>query len=731
MPTQTTTYDRPGVTTLLALARSMRIVFDDSFGIDDLFVYEGNDGRIARAYRGEDAGAEASADKVYPGTEIRYPSEAVKRSTLNDGHDYASGRVYSGTDYRAFFADNIRALARDERYRPIDLKAQGGPGETYVKVRNEYNVLLWSRSMGLPGEEGVLLNVTPFVSSVEVTDSMKGGSFSINLSSPPYTYSTSHGLHLDPEKFVSYRDGDGVSFVARESIRNPQHAFAGDFPTPFFHLCVSENDVVFVQFEPLLNEYDGRSLRRALDRSEGRDVREALTVDPSELPGATWDMIGLVDAVSGMISPGSAQAVTNVSGRDLSKLIADDANHFFASDTGLSGTGGVSPSRNRLNSGGIDSLRSVTGEATFLEAYVNRSVGFSIGFVFDQLTNIRVFERAGPFSAYPEDDGQGVVRRVTVEVDPDSDVPYEQQVEATRKVERAPGIWGAVRLVVDPELDGRDVIDSSIATSQGSIQSYLDKICQMPFAQFYGQTWGDKFYFVARKPPWTEAAIRSCVRDGLVVDVYDYEVDEQEFQFAEDQVSTWFYLQHKFGIMAASASDSAALLPSGFLLRQAARYGVKVNSMVSNYVNYDFGAGTLTTFRRQAAEDLEYVVESSAYLPYSRRGNLILTGNRRIKAGQWIRLTWTGELAYVREVTHVANDAGGETNRATNVSFERALVERHLGKYFGLMRLLPLADERDAMDPAETFAFEEDGAESIEKMRFLEKRLQFFDDGRA
>jgi len=732
-------------TTLAALAAGRQIVFSDDFTINDLLNYENNKKNIEERYV-DNIGRQADPNIIEAGTLITYPSERMsKQMALAKRH--GDGKVYSGKDFAAFFEYGMNNLIRDERYVPIaenysssvGLQSNEVHGSSYSKVKNEYNVLLWSRSFGNEDEEGRIMNITPFISSLNCEESDTGGSFSFNVSSPPYTWDEDNGYRIDNEKIYLMYGEEGVTFYSKESIRNPNHVTNQEFNIPFFPLVISANDIVFIQFEPLAIEYESGSLRNRLDNpKDGNLTIDSLWVNPNEMKGATWDMIGLVDQTSSMASPENSSNATNVSGRDLTKLIIEDGNYFFAADNAL-GSNGFSGQRDALN--GLNAMRNVRGEAEFLEAYIDVDVAYALGFIFNQMTNISVLDGDGPFADYSNDvNERGVIRKTTEE-----DVSEERlrelietlkiteeqaragNVSRTPKTSVAPGIWRCVRLLVDPELANRHIINSSIATAQGSIQSFIQKVCQDPFAQFFGQTWGDKFYFVARKPPTTLEAFLSYERAGLVVDVESKDVAEYEFGFSESDGSNWYYVEQANSIMQSGgqSSDAIAFLPSGFIERQAKRYGVKVKHEVSNYVGMRFFGGDasdedLEAFRKQASEDMNYVMESNAGLPYMRKGTFITLSNRRIRSGMFIRFKLTGEVGYVTSTSNVANDRNGDTNRATIVNVERMMVRDHLEKYFDIATLNEEVTKGDG-----GYNYKYTVTQNEENMAFFEKKLQF------
>lgn len=58
------------------------------------------------------------------------------------------------------------------------------------------------------------------------------------------------------------------------------------------------------------------------------------------------------------------------------------------------------------------------------------------------------------------------------------------------------------------------------------------------------------------------------------------------------------------------------------------------------------------TMTQALQNDLLYVVETTCYLPFTRKGTITLNGDRRIKVGTFIILESTQELFYVTAVNN-------------------------------------------------------------------------------
>lgn len=73
------------------------------------------------------------------------------------------------------------------------------------------------------------------------------------------------------------------------------------------------------------------------------------------------------------------------------------------------------------------------------------------------------------------------------------------------------GVWQIINLLIDPSVKNRVLVDTSIAQEQGSLINTFNKICQKPLVEFFTDTYGDKFYFIVRKPPTDQVSILGMV----------------------------------------------------------------------------------------------------------------------------------------------------------------------------------------------------------------------------
>ena len=149
------------------------------------------------------------------------------------------------------------------------------------------------------------------------------------------------------------------------------------------HKLIQQNDIVFIRYERLDAE-DNFGL-------DGFDTE----IMKSNLPGKVYDMMGLVDLSSETYSSDANVSIVNVSGRDFTKMITEDSSVFFPF---------------ALVNGGKDFFlaydpkhtvfkRMFVGEQFSYQAMkLYRSIRDSVGFIFNQLTNVGVLPRTATCS---------------------------------------------------------------------------------------------------------------------------------------------------------------------------------------------------------------------------------------------------------------------------------------------------------------------------------------------
>lgn len=263
----------------------------------------------------------------------------------------------------------------------------------------------------------------------------------------------------------------------------------------------------------------------------------------------------------------------------------------------------------------------------------------------------------------------------------------------------ANGIWQIVKLVIDKKIAKRLLIDSSISSAQGSLINFLKKIAQEPFVEIFFDTYGDEFYIIARQPPTDKVGIQSFLTnryqgvdnidfsdDSLngeaIVNIDEIDVVSTDLVFDDSQVYSWYHFTPQAGLIGTAQKYPTAYIPAIYFEEYAKIWGSKPLDFIHNYMNYyaiykeDSPQQEFSEHEKQMYYDMKYVIESMQYLPFSRKGTItIIGGDRRIKIGNPIRLTSTGEIFWVDSVSNNFSIHGGSINRVTTVQVSRGLNE--------------------------------------------------------
>lgn len=594
-----------------------------------------NRDRIFKSYTKEDDlvkySSPSSIDKdapLYAGTLLYIP----KDQTFNEIYAVQGKDLYmKQQSLKVFLEDNLKNLLQNSRYvRPSVLNATGS-AYSITMINQLVQVWIWVRALGR------IVNVTKFIRSTDTGVSSAGGTFSIGLS--PI---------IDIEQIW---DVSGNFYVAVGSTFSN-----GRFNTPYFSKYIQQNDIVFIRFEELEVEKDRRG-------NYGK-----LYIEKNQLPGQMYDMVGLVDTNVITYSAITNEPEVSISGRDFSKLLVEDGSYFLPfvllqnSDDFF-----VNMPDNRR----ILNRIFVSGEYTGLFFYTLRSIRDSLGFIFNQLTNTGVLpDGVDLFSSYPES-----AKSKTYQLS-DGSERYLKEVEQN-------GVWQIIKLAVDSGLDDRRIANSDITRPDGTLMEQVMKVCQEPFVEFWGDTFGDIFSFVVRQPPFTKEQILDYINNYTVIVVDVKDVDSFDLSW-ETEYYSWYQVEAQNSFLGKSNFIAAAYVPVVWLPEYVDAFGNHKKVVPCNYISYqairgESGKMNADLFRAAVAEDLKYVVESTCYLPFTRKGSITIKGgDRRIKRGMFINFEATGEIFYVDHVQHSLRVGQSEIDRYTVLTVSRGMVRDYI-----------------------------------------------------
>ena len=249
----------------------------------------------------------------------------------------------------------------------------------------------------------------------------------------------------------------------------------------------------------------------------------------------------------------------------------------------------------------------------------------------------------------------------------------------------APGIWQITKLLIDSSASGRQMFDSSISMQTGPLINFFNKVCQQPLVEFSGDTYGDQYYFMVRKPPFDLEGIKK-MQDLTSFIIEREEIISTNISWSEASVYSWYQL---IPFAEYGGLDQTMLyMPAIFFPEYASIWGSKNLTLQSQYVNfYQSGYWNQHTDKQKkengeniiknAVKDLKYLIESNAYNPFTRSGQIILNGDRRIKRGTLIVMP-NGEQFYVDAVSNSFSVTENSVERTTTLTVSRGMFQQFI-----------------------------------------------------
>jgi hypothetical protein len=231
----------------------------------------------------------------------------------------------------------------------------------------------------------------------------------------------------------------------------------------------------------------------------------------------------------------------------------------------------------------------------------------------------------------------------------------------------AAGIWQIIKVVIDPEVIDKQINDASIAFNQGSLYNFFEKVCQKPFVEFWGDTYGDQYYFIIRKPPFTRKAYNSLTK----IEIDDRDVISDSLSWSNDSIYSWYQLIPNGNYIGANEA-LYSYIRAVFFPEYAEIWGSRPLSITSNYIT--FIKETDTVQMQAVIEDLKFLIDIHSYLPFTRQGTITINGDRRIKRGMRIHYLPTDEYYYVDAVSNNFRVTEGVPERITTLQVSRGMV---------------------------------------------------------
>lgn len=611
---------------------------------------------------------------IKPGTTVYLPNDSI---TAEMQKILGSDIFLEQTEFNAFWTEVQQALLKDSGYVPFDAIAES----TYLSVKGNtgiigalsaqvkaLNIRIWVYVRAL----GKMFDISPWVVNCSTSKDKSAGSFSIEVS---YTST----LQVD-----SY----GNEFVNQESLMNQERKLNQDWFSKF----VQNNDLIFIRFEQLkMERYADMALAPTNNKTYEVPVSDLGTVNTvtDEKTGETkdipliWDMLGLVDSVRVDYSSNINNYSIQIEGRDYTKLFVEDGSYFIPLKF-------VEGSPDQWFYGGDPESawfkrNMITGAYDYYFAHSFQRIANVIWFVINQLSSIGIVDDS-LFASCAK-----ITEKLPVETGDDK---YKQ------KDNKVKGIWQMVRVFVDEALEDRRIVDRSLVNPEGTLLDFFNKVCQEPFVEFWGDTYMNEFDLIVRQPPFTGKAVKDVINSESYITIASQDLLSLSLQY-DDRVYAWYRIMPQNAMMGNSQFSSLAFVPIIFFNEYCELYGNKRCITNDIYISEKSfmgrnGSQNLNTLSQALVNDLLFVIETSAYLPFTRKGTITINGDRRIKVGTFIFLEATNELFYVTAVTNTATFGNEAVDRTTIVTVERGMLVDLIdgeNSYFNIVNLEGLKKE--------------------------------------
>lgn len=654
--------------------------------------------RIERGYKlkseKEYIGAPANRLLLKPGIIFYLEYEKVnEQSFLTQGIEVVT------TDSAAFKAAKLAELEADPGYfainKPLDGELIGGISK---QMFPELTVWIWCRSLSGREDEtgeltGQIFDLTPFIMSCTTNVGKNGGNWTINLPAITCYLNQENKWTLKSGGYTEYESDNrttlgGDGYVSQSQLFNEDQIIDGEIrPTRnlfLFNKMINSNDLIFIRHETLDIEKNQRV-------ADGKRI----FIDKSNLANRIYDMIGLVDSNTESVSPGTNDVTITIEGRDLSKLFIEDGTYFYALENsqGIFYLAGQSTIESSL----VQRIFA-DGALNFIGLYQFTSIEYIFKYIIHQLSNIKVIPDQ-LLSSYEKsikkEYGQEVIydARNTkfLEIQNIVDKKNINKADRAYKSELTKGIWQIIKLVIDESVANRRLADSSFSTAQGSILNFLNSAAQEPLVEFYMDTYKDMYHLIVRKPPYDQKALISLIEGKVntedpsqtvqpaIVNIKQEDVLQESLMMNDSEVYSWYHFVPEGSLMGDGKSYATSYLPAVFFPEYADVFGSKPFQATNSYlpyVPYSKNNNNIDLDFRQNVEDLKYVIESNQYLPFTRKGTIVVNRDRRIKIGNLIRYESTGEIFFVDAVQHSYSIGLDKIEATTSIQVSRGMIEQ-------------------------------------------------------
>lgn len=539
------------------------------------------------------------------------------------------GQFMSQGSFKAFWADNYKKIIESINYKPEYSETKENASFDVRIVPQSIRIWIYINSLGK------IIDISQFVLACNTNKVAMAGTFNIRLS---------------PVKAQSSPTGYGNGFIENFNTTDEN----GVLTKSFWEKFINQNDLVFIRFEKLQLEKDA-SLKGNYD---------SLEISPNDLVNSSsnynvWDMIGFLDSCVVSYSAQYNESFIDLIGRDFSKLFVEDGSYFMPLKW-------VEGSKDRWFYGGDEAdawfkRNVVTGNYNYFFNYGFKRIRETLWFIINILSNIGIVPDE-LFGSYQE----RRTKAYTIEDD-----------EGVHKTQEVKGIWQILKVFVEDELDDRSIVDPSFTNPDGTLMSFINKICQPPFVEVLFDTYVDTLDVVVRQPPFTEKAISDVIKSKSYIEIESNNLVELSLSY-DDRVYSWYQLFPQNNFIGTKMFTSLAFIPIIYFEEFTKVWGNKKQQIQDIYISLSAldgvgGTQNINSMAAAALNDLLYIVETNVYLPFTRKGNITIRGDRRIKVGTFIKNNATNELFYVVGVTQTIVFSNGQLDRVTNVQVERGM----------------------------------------------------------
>lgn len=572
---------------------------------------------------------------VKQGTTLFCPKDDTPLSLTKAAKE---GQFVSQGSFKAYWGENYESLISDEEYLPDTSVTSSLKGTGINAKIISMNVRVWVYIKALDK----VMDLSPYVLQVVTTKSKQTGEFTVLLS-PFYANESSFAF--------------GESIVEQFNLVSNEGAQVKSFQEKF----IQNNDIVFIRFERLKKE------KSTGDLDLGKQVN--LEIPVSKIAkNNIWDMIGFVDTcTSSFEAQGNVKSIT-IEGRDISKLFMEDGCYFIPL---LNATDTFSHWY-EMSEDSIWFKRNVlTGAfSNLLWSYAEKPIRECLWFIVNVMSTIGIAKN-NVFDSWQDKRTEG----------------YDIGAKEKRPVN---GVWQIVKVFVEDILEKRVLIDSSIANPNGTLLEYMTRVCQFPLVEFYFDTYVNTIDVVVRQPPFNKDAILGAYKNGQYVTIASDNLQGYDLSY-DTRSYSWYQLRVMDNHAGQRNTTSLAFVPIVYLDDYAEVFGNKKMSFTDQYLNYKETDGvnktqTLANFQEAALNDLIYIIESTAYLPFTRTGTITINGDRRIKVGTFVYFEPTNEFFYVSSVINNVSFLDGNLQRQTIMQVERGMYVPILSNSFSSVK---------------------------------------------